>query len=119
MAYRKVNDSNDRSAGVPFYWQLLEEAHCLSDSIVSLCRSRSLSGPRLSVKRTSQLVTIQELVAARHGISFIPAMAKELDHSPRRIYRSVGSPKPTRTVIMAWNPIATKANCIKVSSISR
>lgn len=81
---------------------LLEEAHCLSDSIVSLCRSRSFQP--ISVERTSQLVTIQELVALHHGISFIPAMAKELDHSPRRIYRSVGSPKPTRTVIMAWNP---------------
>jgi LysR family hydrogen peroxide-inducible transcriptional activator len=54
---------------------LLGEAHCLSDSIVSFCRQKSFHP--LSVERTSQLATVQELVALNHGISFVPQMAAE------------------------------------------
>ena len=81
---------------------LLDEAHCLSDNIVSFCRQKSFQP--LAVERTSQLAMVQELVALDHGVSMVPAMARELDNSPRRVYRSLSSPQPTRTIAMAWNP---------------
>lgn len=81
---------------------LLGEAHCLSESIVSFCRQKAFQ-PVL-VERTSQLVMVQELVALNHGISLVPAMARILDHSKRRIYRSLSGTKPTRTVVMVTNP---------------
>lgn len=81
---------------------LLDEAHCLSDNIVSFCRQRSFQP--VAVERTSQLAMVQELVSLAHGVSMIPAMARRRDESDRRIYRSLASPKPTRTVAFAWNP---------------
>jgi LysR family hydrogen peroxide-inducible transcriptional activator len=81
---------------------LLGEAHCLTDSIVSFCRQKSFHP--LSVERTSQLATVQELVALDHGISLVPKMAAERDNSARRVYRSLDGTKPTRSVIMVTNP---------------
>lgn len=86
----------------PFPFVLLDEAHCLSDNIVSFCRERSFQP--VAVERTSQLVMVQELVSLAHGISMIPAMARKLDQSDRRVYRSFSGRKPTRTVAVVWNP---------------
>jgi LysR family hydrogen peroxide-inducible transcriptional activator len=86
----------------PYPFVLLDEAHCLSSDIVSYCRKRSFRP--LAVERTSQLAMVQELVSLSHGISLIPAMAREIDHGPRRVYRSMAAPRPARRVAVAWNP---------------
>lgn len=86
----------------PLPFVLLDEAHCLSDNIISFCRQRSFQP--VSVEKTSQLATVQELVSLSHGVSMIPAMAKTIDVSDRRVYRSFSGQKPTRTVAVAWNP---------------
>ncbi|MEW4486453.1 LysR family transcriptional regulator [Thalassoglobus sp. JC818] len=86
----------------PLPFVLLDEAHCLSDNIVSFCRQRSFQP--VSVEKTSQLATVQELVSLSHGVSMIPEMAKRIDQSDRRVYRSFSGRKPTRTVAVAWNP---------------
>ena len=81
---------------------LLGEAHCLTDNIVSFCRQKSFHP--VSVERTSQLATVQELVALGHGISMVPEMARQLDHSKQRVYRSISGAKPTRKIAMVSNP---------------
>ncbi len=81
---------------------LLGEAHCLTDNIVSFCRQKSFHP--VSVERTSQLATVQELVALGHGISMVPEMARQLDHSKQRIYRSISGAKPTRKIVLVSNP---------------
>jgi LysR family hydrogen peroxide-inducible transcriptional activator len=86
----------------PHPFVLLDEAHCLSDQVFSYCRQRSVQP--VAMERTSQLATVQELVALDHGISMVPAMAQRLDASKRRIYRSLSGPKPTRKIAMIWNP---------------
>ncbi|MHC2067012.1 LysR family transcriptional regulator [Bremerella sp. T1] len=86
----------------PYPFILLDEAHCLSDNIVTFCRHRSFNP--ISVERTSQLATVQELVSMNHGVSMIPTMAKKLDSSPRRVYRSLHGTKPMRKIAMIWNP---------------
>jgi len=86
----------------PFPFVLLDEAHCLSDNIVSFCRQRSFHP--VAVEHTSQLAMIQELVSLSHGISMIPQMARDLDHSDRRVYRSLSGIKPTRKIAVVWNP---------------
>ncbi|QDT38803.1 LysR family transcriptional regulator [Stratiformator vulcanicus] len=86
----------------PLPFVLLDEAHCLSDNIVSFCRNRNFHP--VSVERTSQLAMVQELVALSHGISMIPAMARDVDGSGRRVYRSLSGKKPTRTIAAVWNP---------------
>lgn len=86
----------------PYPFVLLDEAHCLSDNIVSFCRQRSFQP--VAVEKTSQLAMVQELVSLSHGVSMIPAMAKGVDESDRRLYRSFAGRTPTRTVAVAWNP---------------
>ncbi|QDT27741.1 Hydrogen peroxide-inducible activator [Gimesia panareensis] len=81
---------------------LLDEAHCLSDNIVSFCRQRSFHP--VAVEQTSQLAMVQELVSLSHGISMIPQMARKLDQSDRRVYRSISGTKPVRKIAMVWNP---------------
>lgn len=86
----------------PYPFVLLDEAHCLSDNIVSFCRQRSFQP--VAVERTSQLAMVQELVSLSHGVSMIPAMARQVDQSDRRVYRSFTGRRPTRTVAVVWNP---------------
>ena len=85
---------------VPFV--LLGEAHCLTGSVRRFCEQGSIYP--VSVERTSQLASVQELVALNHGVSLIPAMARDLDNSDRRVYRSLAAPRPQRTIAMVWNP---------------
>jgi LysR family hydrogen peroxide-inducible transcriptional activator len=86
-------------ADYPFV--MLNEAHCLADSIASFCRRKSVQP--VTLERTSQLATVQELVALGHGVSIVPAMARKIDLSDRRVYRSFDGETPQRTVAMMWN----------------
>lgn len=95
----------------PYPFVLLDEAHCLSDNIVSFCRQRSFQP--IAVERTSQLAMVQELVSLSHGVSMIPAMARKLDQSDRRVYRSIAGQKPTRTIAAVWNPYRFQSRLLK------
>ncbi|EAQ77328.1 LysR family transcriptional regulator [Blastopirellula marina] len=95
----------------PYPFILLDEAHCLSDNIVSFCRQKSFHP--VSVEKTSQLATVQELVALGHGVSMVPEMARRLDHDERRIYSSLSAPKPQRTIAMAWNPYRFQSRLVE------
>ena len=95
----------------PYSFVLLDEAHCLSENIVSFCRHRSFQP--VSVERASQLAMVQELVSLSHGVSMIPAMARQLDLSDRRVYRSFTGRKPTRTVAVAWNPYRFQSRLLR------
>ncbi len=80
----------------------LDRQHCLSDNIAEFCHRESIAP--VTIERTNQLTTIQELVALQHGISIIPAMAQQLDKSKRRVYRTFAGDKPTRTIALLQNP---------------
>lgn len=90
---------------------LLNEAHCLSETILSFCRRRAVQP--VSVEHTSQLATVLELVALGHGVSIVPEMARRLDLGTTRVYRSLGSQPPTRTIAMLWNPERFQSNAMK------
>lgn len=91
---------------------MLNEAHCLSENISSFCRRRAVQP--VTVERTSQLTTVQELVALDHGVSMVPEMARKLDDSNRRIYRSFSGEKPQRTVAMMWNSYRYQSKAVKL-----
>jgi len=84
----------------PFVW--LGEGHCLAHQIENFCAQKRIQG--VSVEKTSQLNTVQELVALGHGISFIPEMSAKLDRDRRRVYRSLFGDRPSRTIAVATNP---------------
>lgn len=89
---------------------LLGEAHCLTASVVSLCQQTEFHP--VSIEQTSQIASIQELVALDHGVSLIPAMARDRDTDPARAYRSIAPPRPARTVVMAWNPYRYRSRLV-------
>lgn len=95
----------------PYPFVLLDEAHCLADNIVDFCRQRSFHP--VAVERTSQLAMVQELVSLSHGISMIPAMARRLDQSDRRVYRSLSGKCPTRKIAAVWNPYRFQSRLLK------
>lgn len=95
--------------GFPFV--MLNEAHCLSENIASFCRQQSVQ--TVTVERTSQLATVQELVSLDHGVSIVPEMARRLDASARRVYRSFEGQRPVRTVAMMWNSYRFQSRAVK------
>ena len=95
----------------PYPFVLLGEAHCLTSSVVSFSRQKSFQP--VAVEQTSQLTTVQELVALGHGVSLIPAMARRCDSSNSRVYRSFDGTKPHRSVAMAWNPYRFESRLFK------
>lgn len=95
----------------PHPFVMLNEAHCLSENIASFCRQQSVQP--VTVERTSQLTTVQELVALDHGVSIVPEMARRLDLSDRRVYRSFSGERPTRTVALMWNPERFQGKAVK------
>ncbi len=95
-------EENLRAGAVDRYpFVMLNEAHCLAENISSFCRRQSVQP--VTVERTSQLATVQELVALDHGVSIVPEMARRIDLSHRRVYRSFSGEKPLRTVAVMWN----------------
>ena len=84
----------------------LDQQHCLSDNIADFCARQSFAP--ITIERTNQLATIQELVALHHGISIIPAMARRLDKSRQRVYREFAGQKPVRTIALLQNPYRYK-----------
>jgi LysR family hydrogen peroxide-inducible transcriptional activator len=80
---------------------LLSEMHCLGQQIVAFCDQESCNP--FMVCRSAQLLTLQELVSAGHGLSLLPAMACESDRHPRRVYRRLSVAAPTRTLAMIWH----------------
>jgi LysR family hydrogen peroxide-inducible transcriptional activator len=93
---RKRTVTLEHVAGEPFV--LMNEIHCLGEQIIGFCKQQGCL-PRIRCKSV-QLLTIQELVAQGHGVSLIPAMAREMDRGKRCVYRSLNGRAPTRTIRM-------------------
>jgi LysR family hydrogen peroxide-inducible transcriptional activator len=91
---------------------MLNEAHCLSGNIAAFCQRESIQP--ITVERTSQLAMVQELVSLDHGVSLVPEMARRLDGSARRCYRSFAGVRPMRKVAMMWNPYRFESEAVKV-----
>ena len=79
---------------------VMKEGHCLGDQVLGFCDRRDVK-PKISF-RSSQLETIQALVASGLGISLIPAMAARSRRTHLSEYRSFQSPKPRREIVTFW-----------------
>ena len=106
---RKKSVSVSDIAELPFI--LLGEAHCLSENVMSFCRQQSFHP--VSVERTAQLCTVQELVELGHGVSLVPHMARVRDTSAARVYRSLSGHRPTRTIALISNPYRYHSHIVR------
>jgi LysR family hydrogen peroxide-inducible transcriptional activator len=96
---KKRDIALDDIAGEPFV--LIHETHCLGDQVIAFCKQRECV-PVVRC-RSSQLLTVQELVALGHGVSLIPAMARTKDRGRQCRCRRLAEPRPTRTIRLIWH----------------
>ncbi len=79
---------------------LLDPIHCLGEQVVSFCRGSGRE-PKVAC-RSSQIMTVQQLVSLDLGVSLLPASAAAADKSKTRRYIPLSGPRPFRTIAMVW-----------------
>jgi LysR family hydrogen peroxide-inducible transcriptional activator len=80
---------------------VMKEGHCLGDQVVRFCERKDLHA---SISfRSAQLETIQSLVRAGLGISFIPAMAASASRAGSPVYRPLEGTRPMRNIVAVWH----------------
>ena len=84
----------------------LEDMHCLGRQIEGFCSARHVS--RRVICRTTQMLTILELVGLGVGVSMVPQMAAAADHTGRCRYLPLRPGKPTRQIAVAWRQGRTR-----------
>ncbi|MFG0330562.1 MAG: LysR family transcriptional regulator [Phycisphaerales bacterium] len=84
-----------------FRFVLLEPRTGLPVMALEFCRANGFE-PRIAC-RGAQLATVQAMVGAGLGISFVPTLAAEADRSRRRVYRDLTGERPSRTVSLAFH----------------
>lgn len=90
---------------------LLDPIHCLGELILSFCRGRECR-PTVAC-RSSQLLTVQELVALGNGVSLLPRMACDADQSGRIRYRPLSGVRPKRTIVMISHRQRFRSRCFE------
>jgi LysR family hydrogen peroxide-inducible transcriptional activator len=79
---------------------VLDEMHCLGEQVLSFCNEK---GCHRIACRSTQLSTVQHLIAMGQGVSLLPAMAIRQERNPRLAYRALPAPQPTRTLVAVWH----------------
>lgn len=90
---------------------LLGEEHCLRGDVVRFCQRHAFQP--VSVNQAQQLATVEHLVAAGFGISFVPAMAAESAPSRKVVHRPLASSPPRRRVAVCWNPVRYQTRILR------
>lgn len=75
---------------------LLDPVHCLGSQVLNFCRDKHCLP--LVRCRSSQLLTVQEMVGLGMGISLIPQMAARADDGRKCCYRDLSAPAPARII---------------------
>jgi LysR family hydrogen peroxide-inducible transcriptional activator len=81
---------------------LLEDGHCLRDQALAVCSA--IDPRRLKSYGATSLSTVLHLVAAGHGITFVPEIAinAALRADPNLALVPFAAPAPSRTIGVAW-----------------
>jgi DNA-binding transcriptional LysR family regulator len=79
---------------------VLDEMHCLGEQVLSFCNEK---GCHRIACRSTQLSTVQHLIAMGQGVSILPAMATRQERHPRLAYRELPAPQRTRTLAAVWH----------------
>jgi len=97
----RLEDLEDRPAVV------LHEMHCLGEQIQGFCSAHRVH-PR-HVCRSTQLTTVQHLVALGLGVSIVPEMTARADAAQSRRYLPIRGKGPRREIAVAWRRGRTRS----------
>lgn len=78
----------------------LGDMHCLSEHVHLYCDHHRFE-PDI-VSRAAQLPTLQQLVAAGHGVAMVPAMAAADLSDSATVVRPIADDPPQREIAVAW-----------------
>lgn len=87
---------------------VLHEMHCLGQQIRDFC-SAQRARHRIFC-RSTQLATVQSLVALGLGISILPEMAARADDEGIRHYLAIHPGEPTREIAVAWRRYRSRSS---------
>ncbi|WP_197525306.1 LysR family transcriptional regulator [Pseudobythopirellula maris] len=90
---------------------LLDPIHCLGKQVLSYCLGKECK-PRVAC-RSSQILTVQELVALDYGVSLLPASAAAADKSKSRCYVSLCGASPSRSIALVWRRNRVQSGVVK------
>lgn len=76
---------------------LISEMHCLGEQTFSFCRQKAFN-PGV-VCESSQISTVQALVALGQGVSLLPAMASRENVGGKLVYSQFADERPSRTIV--------------------
>ena len=79
---------------------VLHTMHCLGEQVSSFCQQVRLQ--QNTVCYSTQLTTIQSMIAQGLGYSLLPEMCAVQDDSPDRVYRPIKDSNPSRPIAAAW-----------------
>ncbi len=90
---------------------LLGEEHCLRGDVMRFCQRHAFQP--VSVNQAQQLATVEQLVAAGFGISFVPAMAADVAFSKHVVHRPLQAGGPKRRIAVCWNPLRYQTRVLR------
>lgn len=91
---------------------LLDEAHCLRDQVLQLCKSKTAEDkPRLQIQSAS-LQTLIEVIRKWEGYTLLPNLATSLltTHEVNRNIRQFEKPYPARKISLVYHHVRNKKN---------
>jgi len=86
---------------------VLHEMHCLGQQIRDFCVAQRVNQRILC--RSSQLATVERLVASGLGISIVPEMAARIDESETLRYLPLKKAQPRREIAVVWRRYRTRS----------
>lgn len=108
LAHRKRLKSSDLS-GERF--MILEEMHCMGQQVMQFC-ARSARDVHI-VFTGSQIQTLQAMVSAGLGMSFIPDMGVQGDTGRGRVYMKLTDGLPRRAITAVWHLHRYRTNAMR------
>jgi LysR family hydrogen peroxide-inducible transcriptional activator len=80
---------------------LLEDGHCLREQALDLCQQAGAD--ETPGFRATSMETLRQMVASGAGITIVPALAAESDHSSGKRIRYIpfNKPQPSRTIVIS------------------
>lgn len=85
-------------AGEPFL--IMKPGYAFRDLCLEACRAAGFTPP--IAFESTQIDTIQAMVAAGLGVSLVPRMAAERARQPAPVFLQLAGPPLTRTLVVAW-----------------
>lgn len=90
---------------------LLAEGHCLRDQALDLCHRFGASTKNRF--QATGLETLRQTIRLGQGMTLFPQMAKPSHAEDELCYVDFGSPKPGRTLVLAFRPTHPKIKALK------